>query len=204
MSYLSKFKEVNWLALVFTALDQTTKQVDLSELISLYKDTPKLQTITKIVHAKLSNISFDQLRARSSSNPRLLTASQRQPSPTPSPKLIPNSRKLDKPDDTDSYKSNVEEIMQKFSVFMEDYDNQWEFFEEFNGTEKISLSNFKQILNHFKFKFTPAQIEIAHKLFDENGDGWVSEKELWNVLTKYNPKLSLESNVMGLMDNIMR
>ena len=24
------------------------------------------------------------------------------------------------------------------------------------------------------------------------------------MLTKYNPKLSLESNVMGLMDNIMR
>ena len=41
-------------------------------------------------------------------------------------------------------------------------------------------------------------------MFDENGDGFIQEKELRNVLTKYNPNLSLESNFMGLMSNMMR
>jgi len=45
-------------------------------------------------------------------------------------------------------------IMKKFADFMSDVDNQKEFFEEFNGVDKISLENFNHILNHFKINFT--------------------------------------------------
>jgi hypothetical protein len=63
---------------------------------------------------------------------------------------------------------DLKEIFEKLHKFLENPDNESEFFYDFLGQSSISGEAFKSILNKHNLGFTAKQLTIAAKVFDDN------------------------------------